>query len=53
MQSALRGLTGLPLAVAFELNGTREEAPAAELSHDELIERLRTELGATEVFEED
>jgi DNA polymerase III subunit gamma/tau len=53
VQAALRGLTGRPLAVAFELNGTREEAPAPELTHDELIERLRTELGATEVFEED
>ena len=53
VRSALRGLTGLPLAVAFELNGTRVEVPATQLSHDELIERLRTELGATEVFEED
>jgi DNA polymerase III subunit gamma/tau len=53
VQTALRGLTGRPLAVAFELNGTREEARAPELTHDELIERLRTELGATEVFEED
>jgi DNA polymerase III subunit gamma/tau len=53
VQNTLRGLTGRPLAIAFELNGTREESPPVELSHDELIERLRSELGATEVFEED
>ena len=53
VQGALRGLIGRPLAVAFELNGVREETPPVELTHDELIERLRVELGATEVFEED
>jgi DNA polymerase III subunit gamma/tau len=53
LQGALRDLIGRPLAIVFELNGTREEAPPVELSHDELIERLRSELGATEVFEED
>jgi DNA polymerase-3 subunit gamma/tau len=53
VQSALRGLAGRPLSVAFELSGTREELAPVELSADELIERLREELGATEVFEDE
>jgi DNA polymerase-3 subunit gamma/tau len=53
VQSALRGVTGSMLTVAFELSGTREEPVSEELGHDELIERLRAELGATEVFEDE
>jgi DNA polymerase-3 subunit gamma/tau len=53
VQRVLRGLTGHTLAVAYEL---REEAlpPAPELlGEEELIERLRAEFAAEEVFEQE
>jgi DNA polymerase-3 subunit gamma/tau len=51
--NAVRGMTGHPLSLAFELS--EEVAPAAgpaTLDHDQLIERLRAEFDAEEVFEE-
>ena len=51
--NAVRGMTGQPLALAFELSDAAMPAagPAA-LDHEQLIERLRAEFGAEEVFEE-
>jgi hypothetical protein len=50
---AVRGMTGQALSLAFELSAS--VAPTggpATLGHDELIERLRAEFDAEEVFEE-
>ena len=52
LQRALRGLTGADFAVAFELGGPVTEAGPAMLSEDELLQRLRDEFGAEEVFED-
>ena len=52
VQRALRGLTGAGLMVTYEL---REEEPGAApttLGEAELIERLRAEFAAEEVFDE-
>jgi hypothetical protein len=51
--NAVRGLTGQSLTLAFELS--EDAVPAtgpATLDHDELIERLRAEFDAEEVFED-
>ena len=53
MQAAIRGLTGRSLGVIYELNDSAEPEEPVMLSEEELIERLREELGAEEVFEED
>jgi DNA polymerase III subunit gamma/tau len=45
---AVRGMTGQPLTVAFELG---EVAMPSTIDHDQLIERLRAEFGAEEVFD--
>ncbi len=50
--AAVRGLTGHSLALAFELSEDAVAAGPATLDHDQLIERLRQEFGAEEVFEE-
>jgi DNA polymerase III subunit gamma/tau len=53
VQRALRGLTGHSLTVAYAL---RDEAAAGEptlLGEEELIERLRAEFAAEEVFDEE
>jgi DNA polymerase-3 subunit gamma/tau len=53
VQRALRGLTGKSLSVAYEL---REDAAPGEpslLGGEELIERLRAEFAAEEVFDEE
>jgi DNA polymerase-3 subunit gamma/tau len=50
--TALRGLTGHSLVLAFELSDDAVAAGPATLDHDQLIERLRQEFGAEEVFEE-
>jgi hypothetical protein len=50
--TAVRGLTGHSLALAFELSDDAVATGAATLDHDQLIERLRQEFGAEEVFEE-
>ena len=51
VQRALRGLTGHTLAVAYELREADGGDGPAVLGEKELIERLRTEFAAEEVFE--
>jgi DNA polymerase-3 subunit gamma/tau len=51
IQGALRGLTGRTPGLAFELSDSAAGAGPATLEAAELIERLRTEFGAEEVFE--
>jgi DNA polymerase-3 subunit gamma/tau len=51
--NAVRGMTGQPLSLAFELSDAATPAAGpATLDHDELIERLRAEFDAEEVFED-
>jgi DNA polymerase-3 subunit gamma/tau len=51
---ALRSLTGTALAVAFELSEIAEEVPATlTLGEEELLERLKQDFGAEEVFEDE
>jgi len=50
--NAVRGITGQSLALTFELSDVAPVAGAATLDHDQLIERLRQEFGAEEVFED-
>ncbi len=50
--AAVRGLTGHSLGLVFELSEDAVAAGPATLDHDQLIERLRQEFGAEEVFEE-
>ena len=50
---AVRGMTGRSLALDFELSeAVTPPAGAATLDHDQLIERLREEFAAEEVFDE-
>ena len=50
---AVRGLTGHAVSLNFELSDeVTPPAGAATLDHEQLIERLRAEFGAEEVFEE-
>jgi DNA polymerase III subunit gamma/tau len=53
VQGALRGLTGRTLSIAYELSGPSPASEPVVLSEEELIERLRAELGAEEILEED
>ena len=53
VQRALRGLTGHSLAVTYELREDALPAGPALLGEDELIERLRAEFAAEEVFDEE
>ena len=53
VQRALRGLTGHSLVVAYELREDALPAGPALLGEEELIERLRAEFAAEEVFEEE
>jgi DNA polymerase-3 subunit gamma/tau len=51
--NAVRGMTGRSLSLAFELSAAASPAAGpASLDHDQLIERLRAEFGAEEVFDE-
>ena len=50
---ALRGLTGAALAVTYELREDAAPVPPATLDEDELIERLRVEFAAQEIFEDE
>jgi DNA polymerase III subunit gamma/tau len=50
--TAVRGLTGHSLVLAYELSDDALGPDAATLDHDQLIERLRQEFGAEEVFDE-
>ena len=53
MQTSLRALTGHGFSLAYELrDDADDDATAAALSAEELIERLKQEYGATEVFED-
>ena len=53
LQAALVQVTGHSLALEFELARPGEGAGAAPtLSHEELLERLKRDFGATEVFED-
>ncbi len=52
LASAVRGLTGHSLSLAFELSEDATAGAQATLDHEQLIERLRAEFGAEEVFEE-
>ena len=50
---AVRGLTGRAVSLNFELSdAVMPPAGATTLDHEQLIERLRAEFGAEEVFEE-
>jgi DNA polymerase III subunit gamma/tau len=50
---AVRGMTGRPMTLAFELSDSvAPTAGPATLDHDQLIERLREEFGAEEVFDD-
>jgi DNA polymerase-3 subunit gamma/tau len=53
VQRALRGLTGHALAVAYELREDALPAGPELLGEEELIERLRAEFAAEEVFDEE
>jgi DNA polymerase-3 subunit gamma/tau len=48
--NAVRGMTGQPLTLAFELG---DVAVPSTLDHDQLIARLREEFAAEEVFEDE
>jgi DNA polymerase III subunit gamma/tau len=50
--TAVHGLTGHSLALAFELSDEAAPAGPATLDHEQLIERLRAEFGAEEIFED-
>ncbi len=52
VQTSLRALTGHSLALAYELSEDGEDDAAAGLTAEELIERLKQEYGATEVFDD-
>ncbi|HET8823147.1 MAG TPA: DNA polymerase III subunit gamma/tau [Thermoleophilaceae bacterium] len=52
--TAVRGITGQPLALDFELSeAIAPAAGPATLDHEQLIERLRAEFDAEEVFDEE
>jgi DNA polymerase III subunit gamma/tau len=53
IQAAVRGLTGRSARLAFELSDAAAGAAAPTLDEAQLIERLRAEFGAEEVFDED
>jgi hypothetical protein len=53
IQGAVRGLTGRTAGLTFELSDTAVGAGPTTLEEAELIERLRTEFGAEEVFDDD
>jgi DNA polymerase III subunit gamma/tau len=53
VQRALRGLTGESLTVAYELRDEAGPGGPVLLGEEELIERLRAEFAAEEVFDEE
>jgi DNA polymerase-3 subunit gamma/tau len=53
VQRVLRGLTGHSLGIAYELREDAAPAGPLLLGEAELIERLRAEFAAEEVFEEE
>jgi DNA polymerase-3 subunit gamma/tau len=54
VQGAVRALTGAGLDIRYELSDlpVDEAAPSAMLSEEDLLERLKQEFGAKEVFDE-
>jgi DNA polymerase-3 subunit gamma/tau len=52
LATAVRGLTGHSLSLAFELSEETGAGAQATLDHEQLIERLRAEFGAEEILEE-
>jgi DNA polymerase-3 subunit gamma/tau len=52
IQAALRGLTGRSVGLAFELSDEAAGAAPTTLDEAALIERLRAEFGAEEVFDD-
>jgi DNA polymerase III subunit gamma/tau len=52
LANAMRGLTGHSLSLAFELSDDWAAGAQARLDHEQLIERLRAEFGAEEIFDE-
>jgi hypothetical protein len=55
LQTSLRALTGHSLALEYAASDEHleEGAPATALSEEELIERLKRDYGATEVFDDE
>ena len=53
VQQAVRGLTGSGMIVVYELRDGGPEAEPTTLDEAELIERLRAEFAAEEVFEDE
>ena len=53
VERALRGLTGQPLTVVYELRDDAAPDGPALLGEEELIERLRAEFAAEEVFDDE
>jgi hypothetical protein len=53
VQRALRGLTGQSLTVVYELREDTAPGGPVLLGEEELIERLRAEFAAEEVFDEE
>ena len=51
VQRALRGLSGQSLSVAYELRKEGDAGGPALMGEEELIERLRAEFAAEEVFD--
>jgi DNA polymerase-3 subunit gamma/tau len=49
---AVRGLTGASVSLAFELSDVAPASGPARLDHEQLIDRLRAEFGAEEIFDE-
>jgi DNA polymerase-3 subunit gamma/tau len=52
-ERALQGLTGAAVSIVYELSADAPASEAAVLTEEELIERLRDELGAEEVFDDE
>ena len=53
VEGAIRGLTGHTMSVVYELSGDAHPDEAVTLSEEELIDRLRAELGAEEIFDDE
>jgi len=53
VQDAIRGLTGASMAVVYELRDGGPDSEPVTLDEAELIERLRSEFAAEEVFEDE
>jgi hypothetical protein len=52
VQAAIRAITGSSLDIRFELSELEAETAQSHLSEEELLERLKQEFGAKEVFDD-